>query len=77
MFQVPDDGRITRAHFEEYANDLRKKLEKLNKIEAFFVHAAFIRSPDYYGLTDGDKSYTLQEFDNVCKALPEDVSYKD
>ncbi len=70
VFELPEDGKISRHNFVKVGENMRKLLEKISPIESFFVYTAFLNIADGYHLTkfpeDGGKIYTIPE---LCEVL--------
>ena len=74
VFELPEDGKITRHNFVKLASSTRTSLEKLNRIEAFYAYAGLMNVADGYGLTkfpeDGGNTYTIAEMCEVLQTVP-------
>ncbi len=72
-----EEGKISRHTFVAYAQKLKAQIEKVDRYEAFFVHAATVHLVETYGLSkfpeEGGKEYTPQELVEVLRGLPKET----
>lgn len=78
MFNFPEnaepDRKISRHDFVSASALIKSQVEKFDKVEAFFVHAAYMNLADVYELDkfpeEGGKEYTLDQLCDVLHSLP-------